>query len=162
MGVKHQVYLLTVVWWLLFSSISLNFGDCCSLVYAELRWLLFIDICALSDLILVSVECCFNVQLACPERMETVAVRSAAVGVRARLPGTRSLTVTQWPATARVVLDGIPLTPCVKHVSVTCGCVECTREIQTHKMFKRTLFIRTKYNMRIVGVIPFIELQNDT
>ena len=27
--------------------------------------------------------------------------------------------------------------------------------IQTHKMSKRTLFIRTKYNMRIFGVIPF-------
>ena len=28
--------------------------------------------------------------------------------------------------------------------------------------FKRTLFIRTKYNMRISGVIPIIKLQNDT
>ena len=27
-------------------------------------------------------------------------------------------------------------------------------EVQTHKRFKRTLFIRTKYNMRIFGVIP--------
>ena len=35
-------------------------------------------------------------------------------------------------------------------------------EIQTHKRFKRTLFIRTKHNMRIFGLIPFIELQNDT
>ena len=30
---------------------------------------------------------------------------------------------------------------------------------QTHKMFKRTLFIRTKGNVRIFGIIPFIKLQ---
>ena len=35
-------------------------------------------------------------------------------------------------------------------------------EIQTHKRFKRTLFIRTKHNMQIFRVIPFIKLQNDT
>ena len=35
-------------------------------------------------------------------------------------------------------------------------------KIQIHKRFKRTLFIRTKHNMRIFGVIPFIKLQNDT
>ena len=29
--------------------------------------------------------------------------------------------------------------------------------IQTHKRSKRTLFIRTKYNMRIFGVIPFFQ-----
>ena len=34
--------------------------------------------------------------------------------------------------------------------------------IQTHKRSKRTLFIRTKYNMRICGVIPFFRLQNKT
>ena len=33
---------------------------------------------------------------------------------------------------------------------------------QTHKMFKITLFIKTKHNMRILGIIPFIKLQNDT
>ena len=32
----------------------------------------------------------------------------------------------------------------------------------TNKRLKRTLFIRTKRNMRILGVIPFIKLQNDT
>ena len=31
--------------------------------------------------------------------------------------------------------------------------------IQTHKRLKSTLFIRTKHNMRIFGVIPFIKLQ---
>ena len=31
--------------------------------------------------------------------------------------------------------------------------------IQTHKRFRRTLFIRTKHNKRIFGVIPFIKLQ---
>ena len=36
---------------------------------------------------------------------------------------------------------------------------EC--QIQTHKRFKRTLFIRTK-TLEIFGVIPFIKLQNDT
>ena len=30
---------------------------------------------------------------------------------------------------------------------------EREREIQTHKKFKRTLFIRTKHNMTIFGVI---------
>ena len=30
---------------------------------------------------------------------------------------------------------------------------------QTHEMFKRTLFIRTKCNMQIFGVIPFFKLQ---
>ena len=32
----------------------------------------------------------------------------------------------------------------------------------TNKRFKRTLFIRTKHNMRIFEVSPFIKLQNDT
>ena len=34
--------------------------------------------------------------------------------------------------------------------------------IRTDKRFKRTLFIGTKRNMRIFGVIPFIKLQSDT
>ena len=34
--------------------------------------------------------------------------------------------------------------------------------IQTYKRFKRMLFIRTKHNMPIFGVIPFIKLENDT
>ena len=34
--------------------------------------------------------------------------------------------------------------------------------IQTRKRFNRMLFIRTKHNMRIFGVIPFVKLQNDT
>ena len=34
-------------------------------------------------------------------------------------------------------------------------------KIQTHERFKRTLFIRTRQNQQIVGVIPFVELQND-
>ena len=34
--------------------------------------------------------------------------------------------------------------------------------IRTHKRFKRTLFIWTKRNMRIFGVLPFLKLQNDT
>ena len=33
---------------------------------------------------------------------------------------------------------------------------------KTQKRFKRTLFIMTKHNMRILGAIPFIKLQNDT
>ena len=33
--------------------------------------------------------------------------------------------------------------------------------IQTHKMFKITLFIRTKHNMQIFGVKSFIKLQNE-
>ena len=35
-------------------------------------------------------------------------------------------------------------------------------KIQTHERFVITLFIRTKNNMLIFGVIPFIKLQNDT
>ena len=35
-------------------------------------------------------------------------------------------------------------------------------EIQTLKRLKRTLFIRTKYDMQILGIIPYIKLQNDT
>ena len=34
-------------------------------------------------------------------------------------------------------------------------------EILTHKRFQITLFIRTKHNMQIFGVILFIKLQND-
>ena len=34
--------------------------------------------------------------------------------------------------------------------------------IHTPKRFKRTLFVRTKHNIRIGGVIPFIKLKNDT
>ena len=37
-----------------------------------------------------------------------------------------------------------------------------SHKVQTHKMFKRTLFIRTKHNMQMFGVIAFIKLQNDT
>ena len=32
---------------------------------------------------------------------------------------------------------------------------------KTHKRFKGTLFISTRNNVRIFGVIPFIKLQND-
>ena len=35
-------------------------------------------------------------------------------------------------------------------------------KIQTHKRFKGTLFIRTKPNIQILGVIPFMKLQNKT
>ena len=35
-------------------------------------------------------------------------------------------------------------------------------KIQTRKKFNRMLFIRTKHNMQIFGVIPFIKLQNNT
>ena len=41
----------------------------------------------------------------------------------------------------------------VTPVHSTCSCV--LFKIQTHKRFKRTLFIRTKHSMRIFGVIPF-------
>ena len=34
--------------------------------------------------------------------------------------------------------------------------------VQTHKRFKIMLFIRTKQDMRIYGVIPFIKLQKTT
>ena len=34
--------------------------------------------------------------------------------------------------------------------------------IQTHKRFKRTLFVRTEHNVRMFGVTPFIKLPNDT
>ena len=33
-----------------------------------------------------------------------------------------------------------------------------TGEIQTHKWLKRTLFIMTKHNLQISGVIPFFKL----
>ena len=35
-------------------------------------------------------------------------------------------------------------------------------KVQIRKRLKRTLFIRTKHDMRIFGVIPFIGLQNYT
>ena len=35
-------------------------------------------------------------------------------------------------------------------------------KLQTHKRFKRTLFIRTEHSLQIFRVIPFIKLQNDT
>ena len=35
-------------------------------------------------------------------------------------------------------------------------------KIQTHKRFRRTLFVRTKHNMPIFRVIPFIKPQNNT
>ena len=35
-------------------------------------------------------------------------------------------------------------------------------EIQTHKRFKGTLFIMTKHNMQMFGVMTFVKLQNDT
>ena len=36
------------------------------------------------------------------------------------------------------------------------------RNIHTHKRLQRTLFIRTRQNKLIFGVIPFVKLQNDT
>ena len=42
-----------------------------------------------------------------------------------------------------------------RHFTTNVGAI-----IQTHERFKRTLFIRTKHNIGIVGVIPFIKLQN--
>ena len=46
----------------------------------------------------------------------------------------------------------------------TVGCTGHLREIQTqtHKRFKRTLFIRTRQNQQLLGVIPFVKLQNET
>ena len=38
----------------------------------------------------------------------------------------------------------------------------CSKGIQTHTRFRIMLFIRTKHNMRVFGVMPFIKLQNDT
>ena len=35
-------------------------------------------------------------------------------------------------------------------------------EVRTRERFRRTLFIRTKHNMQMLGVIPFIKLQNNT
>ena len=43
-------------------------------------------------------------------------------------------------------------------VRITLLCAH--RLIQTHKRFKIMLFIRTKHNMQIFGVISFIKLQN--
>ena len=43
---------------------------------------------------------------------------------------------------------------CVNTFVTKCGA------FHTHKRFKITLFIRTKHNMRIFEVIPFIKLQN--
>ena len=44
----------------------------------------------------------------------------------------------------------------------TCDLLTCIwnwyRRSKTHKRFKITLFIKTKHNMQIFGVIPFIEL----
>ena len=37
-----------------------------------------------------------------------------------------------------------------------------TVKIQTHKGFKRMLFIKTRQNQNISGVISFVKLQNDT
>ena len=34
--------------------------------------------------------------------------------------------------------------------------------LQTHERYNRTLFIWTKHNVRIVEIITFTELQNDT
>ena len=31
-------------------------------------------------------------------------------------------------------------------------------KMQTHERLKRTLFVRTKHNMRIFGVIPFMKI----
>ena len=37
-----------------------------------------------------------------------------------------------------------------------------TQQILTYERFKRVLFIRTRQNQQILGVIPFVKLQNDT
>ena len=49
----------------------------------------------------------------------------------------------------------------IKTVTDTDDNNNCSK-IQTHKWFKITLFIRTKHNMHIFGVIPSIKLQNNT
>ena len=38
----------------------------------------------------------------------------------------------------------------------------CVSVIQAHERFKRTLFIRTRQNQQIFGLVPFIKLQNDS
>ena len=47
------------------------------------------------------------------------------------------------------------------YVPVLCSQTAYNNEIQTHKRFKRMLFIRVKHNMHIFRVIPFMKLQND-
>ena len=77
--------------------------------------------------------------------------------------------VWNWPPTvtcAELFRWGLP------HVGIGCLAVLCSWcrimlaypevLIQRHERFRRTLFIGTKHNMQIVGVIPFIKLQNDT
>ena len=43
-------------------------------------------------------------------------------------------------------------------MTITISLALITGRTQTHKRFKITLFIRTKYNMLIFGVSPFIKL----
>ena len=43
-------------------------------------------------------------------------------------------------------------------MTITISLALITCRIQTHKRFKITLFIRTKHNMLIFGVSPFIKL----
>ena len=49
-----------------------------------------------------------------------------------------------------------------KDMAATLRVFHAEYKIQTHKRLKGMPFIRTKHNMWIFGVIPFIKLQNDT
>ena len=71
---------------------------------------------------------------------------------------------TEWPIHSTNLLFRRRLEKCVIRDSgtETVRFQTCLKAIQTPQRFKRTLFIRTKHNTRIFGVIPFIKLQNDT
>ena len=69
---------------------------------------------------------------------------------------------TEWmPVYGWIEVTSLPVTIRLRDSCRTADLVWC-HWIQTHKRFKITLFIRTKHNMRIFWVIPFIKLQNNT
>ena len=78
----------------------------------------------------------------------------------------RERRLSQWQRPERRVVGGSnPSAPPQPSLSALCSsgqlvCVDITQgkldfNIQAHKRFKRTLFIRTIHNVRIFGVIPF-------
>ena len=72
--------------------------------------------------------------------------------------------MAEFSSTSLHVLVSVTLCDLAKAVaesSPTFLSLQLSDTFQTHKTFKRMLFIRTRQNQQIFRVVPFVKLQND-
>ena len=89
----------------------------------------------------------------------TMTVCSSAVGKRLKQKKSNSLSIAQHhlPALALFWASFFLRVQLTSLLLISPG-----RTLLYIKRFKRVLFMRSKHNMQILGVIPFIKLQSDT